>query len=216
MRSEEVPLYPVQELARYLRMPPSTVRNWLRRGGRVQRAPNMLLSFEELVSLLFVRELRVRHEVKFKDIVMAERDLQVRLGREHPFAWDTLWTAGKDVLIKVPGNPANYVAANRWGQETLPDWTEVREVQVPALLDSLRSQIDYHEFRAAVWRPAPHITARPAVQYGLPCVDGTRLPTRTVVGAIEAGDTPETVAAAYGASLDGIRAAVGWEHSLAA
>jgi uncharacterized protein (DUF433 family) len=216
MESEEVPLYPTDELARYLRMPPSTVRRWLSRGGRVHREANQLLSFEELISLLFVGELRLRHRVAFKDIFLAEKDLRSRIGRDHPFAWETLWTAGKDVLVRVPGSPANYVAANRLGQETLPNWAEVREVEVPALLLPLRVQIGYEDERAAVWRPAPHVTARPAVQYGLPCVDGSRLPTRTIARAVTAGDTPETVAVAYGVSLDGVRAAVGWEESLAA
>ena len=216
MQPEEVALYPTDELAHYLRMPTSTVRNWLTRGGRLKREHAQLLTFEELISLLFVGELRHRHNVKFKEIIRAEQDLRARIGKEHPFAWERLWTAGGDVMVRVPGEPETFIAASRLGQTTLPNWVEPREVAVPALVAPLRDQVGYHEERAAVWRPAPHVTARPAVQFGVPCVDGSRLPTRTVIRAVEAGDTPEEVAAAYGASPDGVRAAVGWELSLLA
>jgi uncharacterized protein (DUF433 family) len=216
MEPEEVALYPTDELAYYLRMPPSTVRNWLTRGGRIRREPAQLLTFEELISLLFVGELRHRYKVKFKDIVRAEQDLRVRIGKEHPFAWERLWTLGKDVVVMVPGEPETFIAASRLGQATLPNWAEPQEVAVPTLVAPLRDQVGYHEQRAAVWRPAEHVTARPAVQFGVPCVDGSRLPTRTVIRAVQAGDTPEQVAAAYGASPEGVRAAVGWELSLAA
>lgn len=217
MDAEEFALYPAQELARYLRMPASTVRYWLSRGGRIQREPAQLLSFEELISLLFVRELRVGHNVPFKEIARSERDLRARLGKEHPFAWEQLWTAGRDVMVRLPDQPDSYVATNRLGQVSLPRWVEAHKVEVPALLQPLRAQVEYRDDgRAFSWRPSPHVIARPAVQFGLPCVDGTRLPTKTVLRAVTAGDTVEQIAFAYGADLDGIRAAVEWEQSLAA
>lgn len=232
MEADEIPLYPVAELARYLQLAPSTVDYWWRRGGRTQHAVHGLLSFEELISLLFVRELRARG-VRFKDIFAAETDLQRRIGQQHPFAWQPLWVEGRDVLVPIAGSDS-YLSPNRGGQATLPSVARPERVAVVGtaddhveaatgggapltdLIQPVLAQVEYTAERAIAWHPAPHIVARPAVQFGLPCVEGSRLPTRTVLRSITAGDSPEEVARAYGISLQSVQAVVGWEQSLAA
>jgi uncharacterized protein (DUF433 family) len=210
-----VPLYMQSDLARYLGLPISTVASWRSRGGRVPHQRGALLSFEELISLLFVRELLRRH-VRLKNVFLAERDLQQRLGRAHPFALERLWVEGGDVLVRVSEPVEGFLAANRAGQATLPSLVEPKRVELPELVRPLRQEVDYSEGNATAWRPAPHIVARPAVQFGLPCVEGSRLPTRTLLRAVAAGDRVDDVAAAYGVDVQDVEAAVGWEQSLAA
>ena len=232
MEADEIPLYPVAELARYLRLAPSTVDYWWRRGGRTQHAPHGLLSFDELISLLFVRELRARG-VRFKDIFAAEMDLQHRIGQQHPFAWQPLWSEGRDVLVPIAGTES-FLSPNRGGQATLPSVARPGRVvlagtaislgesvvqgdaSLTELAQPVLAEIEYLDERALAWHPASLVVARPAVQFGLPCVEGSRLPTRTVVRSVAAGDSVGEVAAAYGISVQSVEAAIGWEQSLAA
>lgn len=214
MEPDLIPLYVQADLARYLRLPASTIAYWRSRGRRAPHAHGALLSFEELISLLFVRELR-DHKVSFKDIFLAERDLTRRLEKEHPFAWEPLWVEGRDILVKT-NEPEGYLSPNRAGQQTLPDLVEPQPVRLSDILEPLRAEVDYAGRKAVAWRPALHVVARPAVQFGLPCLESTRIPTRTLLRAVLSGDPIEEVAGAYGVPVVQIQAAVGWERTLAA
>ena len=77
-----VGLYSQTDAARYSSVPLSTVRRWLARPHAV--VADELVSFDEFVTMLFVRQLR-KHQVQLKDILAAERDLRERTGQEHPF-----------------------------------------------------------------------------------------------------------------------------------
>jgi uncharacterized protein (DUF433 family) len=56
----------------------------------------------------------------------------------------------------------------------------------------------------------------PGVRFGKPCVAGTRVDIATVVGAIGAGDSVETVQEAYQLSRDQVLAAVSYAAHVAA
>ena len=47
----------------------------------------------------------------------------------------------------------------------------------------------------------PGISMDPAVRFGKPCLSGTRIDVATVLGALAAGETVETVAAEYSLSI---------------
>lgn len=57
---------------------------------------------------------------------------------------------------------------------------------------------------------APRITADPAVCFGKPVIEGTRVPVSVVVGSIAAGDSFEEVAREYGLAIEDIRAALSY------
>jgi uncharacterized protein (DUF433 family) len=56
--------------------------------------------------------------------------------------------------------------------------------------------------------------------HGKPVIQDTRVPVRTVLGALAAGESPERVAESYGITLADVRAAIAfagqlvgdWEH----
>ncbi|MCI0793520.1 MAG: DUF433 domain-containing protein, partial [Chloroflexi bacterium] len=52
--------------------------------------------------------------------------------------------------------------------------------------------------------------------FGSPCIAGTRVPTRTIWGMIEAGDSRDRVARSFNISQGDIDGAIYWEESLAA
>ena len=62
----------------------------------------------------------------------------------------------------------------------------------------------------------PGISMNPAVRFGKPCIAGTRVDVATVVGAIGAGDSMETVEEAYGLTREQILAAVRYAAHVAA
>jgi uncharacterized protein (DUF433 family) len=56
----------------------------------------------------------------------------------------------------------------------------------------------------------------PDVRFGKPCLSGTRIDVATMVGALAAGESPDTVAAEYAISLDQVRTAVAYAAHVAA
>ena len=210
--SWDVGLYSQTEAARYSDTALSTVRGWLARRGS---STDDLVSFDELVTILFVRELR-RHRVRLSAIVAAERDLRERTQHRHPFVHEALWVAGRDVLVRAHTAPDAYMAVNRRGQLAIPGVVEAKRIQLPVLVTDVRGQLTYEQGRVAAWSPVELITARPAVQFGLTCVEGTRLTTRAVFEAAEAGDDPATIARLYEVTETDVMRAVEWERRLAA
>jgi uncharacterized protein (DUF433 family) len=206
-------LYSIADAVRYSRIPNATVRRWLEREGRGTSWRDQLVSFDELISLLFVREFR-KNDVRLADIIAAERDLRERYGWEHPFVREGLWTAGGDVLVRV-SEADHYFSANRRGQIALKI-AEPKRVQLPHLVQDVRGELGYVADRVASWRPVDHVVARPATQFGLTCIEGTRIPTLSIFEAVSAGDRPAQLAQLYGVANVMIEKAVEWERQLAA
>jgi uncharacterized protein (DUF433 family) len=62
----------------------------------------------------------------------------------------------------------------------------------------------------------PGISMDPDVRFGKPCIAGTRIDVATIVGALAAGETTDTVAAEYALSIDQVRAALSYAAHVAA
>jgi uncharacterized protein (DUF433 family) len=62
----------------------------------------------------------------------------------------------------------------------------------------------------------PGVSMDPDVRFGKPCLSGTRIDVATIVGALAAGDSADTVAAEYSLSLDQVRAALAYAAHVAA
>jgi uncharacterized protein (DUF433 family) len=56
----------------------------------------------------------------------------------------------------------------------------------------------------------------PDVRFGKPCLAGTRIDVATVIGAMAAGETVETVASEYAISVKQVRAALAYAAHVAA
>jgi uncharacterized protein (DUF433 family) len=61
----------------------------------------------------------------------------------------------------------------------------------------------------------PGIEVNPDVRFGKPCVAGTRVDVAVLVGAIAAGETPQTVAEEYRLSEEQVQAALRYAAHLA-
>lgn len=209
----DVGLYSLTDAVQYSGIPMSTVARWLE--PRPHGTREDLVTFDEFVTLLFVRQLRNRG-VRLKEIREAERDLQKRTGHTHPFVYETLWVAGHDVMVRVTDAAEAFLSANRRGQLAMPGVLEAHRVDLPEAVADVRGQLGYEGGRVGVWRPVDRITARPAVQFGLTCIEGTRLTTRTIFDVAEAGDEPAMIARLYEVTETDVAQAIEWERRLAA
>jgi uncharacterized protein (DUF433 family) len=62
----------------------------------------------------------------------------------------------------------------------------------------------------------PGVSMDPDVRFGKPCLSGTRIDVATIVGALAAGESAETIAAEYALSLEQIRTALAYVAHVAA
>lgn len=62
----------------------------------------------------------------------------------------------------------------------------------------------------------PGISMDPDVRFGKPCLSGTRIDVATVVGALAAGETVDTVAEEYQLSVSQVLAALSYAAHVAA
>ncbi len=62
----------------------------------------------------------------------------------------------------------------------------------------------------------PGISMDPDVRFGKPCLSGTRIDVATVVGALAAGESSETVASEYSLSLAQVHSALAYAAHVSA
>jgi uncharacterized protein (DUF433 family) len=213
-------IYDVPEAARYLKAGSSwagaySLRSqklvrWIRRGlaspGLTKvHGTKLLLGFEDLISMRVVAALRASG-VSWREIREMEHLLREMRRVPWPFATEFLWTGQGELFAEWA---KHLVSGSRHGQAALD---MLREYVMP-----VNGLVFGDESRLAIsWEPFAGVVLEPQVQFGAPCIKGTRIPTRTIFGMIEAGDSPEWVAEAYEISTSEVQAAYDWESLLRA
>ena len=211
-------IYDVPEAALYLRatsplpteyaLSSTKLIRWMRTGLATPdvsdiHGRDLVLDFQSLISLRITAALR-SFGVSLQEIRRSEIWLRENSGENHPFATEFLWTGQGQLYVEWE---KQLVSASRRGQAALG---LLREFVRP--VNDLVFDGETH--RAASWEPVPSVTLVPQVQFGAPCIKGTRIPTRSVAGMIDAGDSPGRVAEAYGISAEEVQAARDWEQRL--
>jgi uncharacterized protein (DUF433 family) len=200
-------LYTIPETARLLGRHFNTVRSWVHQG--LAPAPvhlafgeTTILSFHDLISLMVVRRLR-DEGVPLRNIRSAEDYLRTEWKFPRPYATQRVLTDGKSVFVAL--EEGGFTSADRKGQETL----------AAMIKDILRDvSYDAETELATAWHPRHEIALRPDIQFGQPCIVGTRLTTSTVAELIRAGDAPDFVAETYSVPLPSVVVAVEFEEAL--
>lgn len=212
-------IYEVPEAACYLRTSlrfttPLDVTStkliyWIRRGLTLRdlvEVPGreLLITFEDLISMRVVAALRAAG-VSFAKIYRAERWLRDVTKHPRPFATELLWTERSDVFAEFH---TKLIAASRGGQYAMEI---LRSYLIPV------HGLTFDECGIAnSWEPHKDILLHPLVQFGAPCIKGTRIPTRAVWRMLKGGDSVELVAQSYRLTKDEIEEAKKWEDALAA
>ncbi len=210
--------YEAPEAASYLRasmaLTPLNVTStklirWIRLGLTLPAltkipARELLITFEDLISMRVIAALRAAG-VSFQRIYKAELWLRRVTRYPRPFATELLWTERSDVFTELR---SELIAASRSGQYAMDI---LRDYLIPI------HGLTFDESRvAASWEPSTDILLHPLIQFGAPCIKGTRIPTRSIWGMVKAGDTIELVTRSYGLEEGDVRKAVEWEDTVVA
>lgn len=208
-------IYDVPEVARYIKatthaklarsVSSAKLIRWIRRGVASPDlvdvpGTELLIAFEDMISMRVITALR-SSGVKWSEIDRTEEWLRDATGHERPFATEYLWTGQGDIFVDWT---ESLLSASRSGQLALgllKDYV----IPVHGLVFGEKTKV------AASWEPITGIVLEPQVQFGSPCLKGTRIPARTVAGMVEAGDSVEWVARSYGLTNDEVKAACDWE-----
>lgn len=202
-----VGLYSVSEIGRLFDKPVGTVRSWVQKGLapepiRRRFGETTVLSFHDLVSLLVVRRLRL-HNISLQKIRRAEAYLREEWGLERPFAEERIYTDGRSILAALE-HGAGLLSLDRRGQKVIYE----------VIRDDL-SDVTYGAKHLAIaWRPHKHVELRPEVQFGTPCVEGTRVTTSILYGLHHAGERIDVIASEYGLTPRTVVAAIDFEEGL--
>lgn len=208
-------IYAPADVASYLlatmpaeRHPPTSRRiiRWVRSGlvAPEQRAipgRELVVDFEDLITCQAITLFR---EAGFSltEVRVAEQFFAGEYGTTKPFAHHDFWYAKPDIVGRIDGR---LVSGTRGGQilmELLESW-----------LEPLNARLGFSEATGLsdCWQPVERVTLRPTVQFGQPCIEGTRIPTGAIQSHVIAGDSPELVARFFGVGLADVERAVAWE-----
>ena len=82
------------------------------------------------------------------------------------------------------------------------------------LLTPVNHGLLFDEGIAERWRPSAGILIDPEVQFGSPCIEGTRIETESVWSFRQSGSSPDELARLYRVGEEMIGQALAWEETL--
>lgn len=196
----------------------TTLHRWVRSGlpaaeARDVPAKDLFLTFEDLISLRMIVALRAAG-FSLQHVRRVHSWLKNATGYRRPFALKDLWVSETDIFVEMAG----LLSATRRGQyalEFIRRW--LRRIRRPrdGSLDLTFKVISGREI-ASSWTPHTYVVLDPLVQFGYPCLEQTRIPTRAVWSMFLGGDMPEAIAKDYGVPLAKVEAGLEWEETIAA
>lgn len=228
-----VGVYTRAEVSRLLHMHPQRINRWVRgysyswtvAGGSRHHGKKpaivspdlpsldgiMVMSFLELIELLIVREF-IECEVPFPKIRRAWQHASEMFKTRHPFAHHRAYVGHGSIFIKAP----------KHGRATdLLELSSRQPTQLVAgpIFERTLQAVDFDRRTWLVrrWWPLGKtvpVVLDPAVAFGAPVVEGTRIETGILAGYARQSGV-ESVAAAYRIDAEQVRAAVAFENQLA-
>lgn len=222
----EIPAYGIAEAARYLDMPPSTLRswtigqtykyrgeeNWFEPVIEIADPERKYLSFFNLFEAYICDALRRDHKISLGQIRSAIKLIETRLDPQgaHPLLDQRFATVGVNLFID-------------WYGELIgvrnPDQANMRSV-----LEGYLKRVDRDKFgkvmRLYPFTREPRISddprvvvIDPTVMFGRPVIVGTRVATAMVYQRWKAGEGIETLAEDYARPIPDIEEALRCEHA---
>ncbi len=216
------PAYALAEAARYLKLPPATLRSWV--AGRAypkgvgqatfqplikpaQKRPP-LLSFRNLIEAHVLRSLRTDHGVMIKELrkalKYAEHTLHIDRLLLHP---DLRTHAGKVFLDKY-GELIDLPAS---GQLEMRRFLEEHLQRVE--WDEWKFPVRLYPFVSGAIAPAKPIAFDPSISFGRPVVLRAGISTETIAARIDAGESVADLCNDYDLSQSEIEEAVLYERA---
>jgi len=220
-------VYSFSEASRLSRVPAPRIRRWTRGYTYVYRgeqrfspppigihdegqADEPLVSFADLLEVRFLNAFR-EYGVSWRTIRIASEAAKELLGRHHPFSSRIFKTDGRTILAEI-----------------------LRETGDSFLLDLVRSQYEFEKIVSPFlfagieyndlsephrWWPlgdSRSVVVDPERAFGAPIVNAEGVPTQVLYNAYNAEQAFEFVAGWFEVSLESVKDAVAFEHSLSA
>ncbi|MDE2831718.1 MAG: DUF433 domain-containing protein [Gemmatimonadota bacterium] len=228
MKNEKIdarfaPAYGVSEAARYLNIPPSTLRSWISgiqyRSDRSNFEPVISVPPAEIVQLSFVNlveahvlvALRRIHKVRLQDIRVALDTLERQFPEQpHPLAFKSFATDGKNLFIEHIGQLINLSKRGQLEMEKVIDMYLHRiehDASGPIILYPFtRDPFQKDDQPKAVF-------LNPNISFGRPVLTGRGVPTELVFERFNAGELMDTLAEDYGRERWEIEEAIRYESA---
>ncbi|MEN8615196.1 DUF433 domain-containing protein [Dehalogenimonas sp. THU2] len=165
-------------------------------------AKHSFINFYDLITMRVIATLRA-HGIKHREIVQTDKILKKQFGWQYPFAMAEFWSAVPNIFIKIGDTP---VAASRYLQSAMDFFTEYMKPTHGLTFDL--------GGLAGKWEPKQDILLDPQIQFGEPCISGTRIPTQVLWSFHEAGDSVDSLAYMYVISSKRIKEAIDWEDQI--
>lgn len=219
----DLPAYTVAEAARYLHIPPATLRSWLvgrtypRQNGMGEFEPlirpanpvDVNLSFSNLVEAHVLRALRTRHGISIAAVRPAIRYAEQELSISRLLLSDELRTHAGDLFLIRLGELINL--------------TKSGQLALRKVLEAHLQRVERDE-RAIPLRLYPFITGSsvsgrrnvvidPVRSFGRPSVAGHGVATRALAQRIDAGESVEALADDYDIPREVIEEAIVFEQA---
>lgn len=200
----------------------STLRRWIRYEiftpeAHKKSSKDLIINFEELVSLRMIVALRTAG-FSLKNVREANDWLIRKTGYRYPFALKDLWISNTEIFIDLEG----FFSVTKKGQFSfgfLKNWLkQLRRPYCtsPDLPVDLSFEYMGEREVASKWIPYQCVTLNPLIQFGSPCIEDTRIPTKSVYSMFLGGDSPKSISRSYGVPLFKIELALEWEKKIAA
>ena len=193
----------------------------------VQPTFDRAFSFADLVSLRVAAQLRSRG-VSGTELRRGLSQLRTRFDTDVPLTQkhilDRLATSGTSFLARLDDSANDSgISRLRSGQRNSADWseswTDVGRHGQGVFEDVVLVYLKHIHFndsgQPSTWRPARGIVLDPRVQAGAPCLEGTRIPTSSVINLL-AVESEEDIAEDYGIRVADVRRAAAFENGLRA
>jgi uncharacterized protein (DUF433 family) len=188
--------------------------NWVRTGLmtpelRDVRGYELILSFEDLISMRVIAALRSLG-VTWQKIHVAEKYLRKKTGYLRPFAVKQVWSDTANIFAELEKDV--FLAASRQGQIAIPELLgEYLQPVGDMTFDKHKSVLV-----ASTWTPHSDITLNPLVQYGEPCITGTRMRTRILAEMVNSSDSISFIENEFRLTKEQINHGLEWENRLRA
>jgi uncharacterized protein (DUF433 family) len=219
----EIPNYTVEEAARYLIVPISTVRYWSI--GETGAAPlttvysrrPLLLSFKNLVELYVLESLREFHDIGLPRIRRSVEELRIEKPSKYPLADYQLATRGRKIYLEGDGEELINLTAS--GQHAFKEIMTPFLKRVERNAQGIAERLFPFTSRQHQLNPdrAPRVVViDPRVAFGMPVLAGSRISTAFLMSRKNGGASISKLARDYGRSETDIEEAISLEEAKAA
>jgi len=209
---EDQPVYSISDVARYIQVPLTTVRAWVRgtsytRDGQsirfqpvIHPAHKSYLSLRNFFELLILKTITRGENIPLPRVRTAIDVLQRKFQTDHPLSDIQLLTDKTDILVEEAGGILN---VSRSGQQEMVE-----------LIHKIISRIEISGDGHIVFRPYNDGIMDPSVQFGRLCIAGTRIPTEDVFLRHDSGESVPDISKDLRCPSERIEKAIRYEQSI--